>query len=139
MWGRGLIGWRGRRRRRRPQPGRAHYLKYKEQARVRITERVHYIAVRHGFTYGRIAIRNSRRSWGSCSSAGNLNFHYRLLFLPPAVCDYVIIHELCHLRVFNHSSAFWTEVETIMPDYQQHRTALKQYENQTALRAMMVA
>lgn len=70
---------------------------------------------------------------------GNLNFHYRLLFLPPEVRDYVIVHELCHRRVFNHSQDFWAEVATIMPDYETQRTTLKRYENQSALRAMMVS
>lgn len=134
MWGRGTI--RGRRRR-RPQPHRGHYLKHKELARTVIVERTEYFAQRYGFCYGRIAIRNSRRSWGSCSSAGNLNFHYRLLFVPPELRDYVIVHELCHLRVFNHSSSFWTEVEAILPNYKQLRTALKLHENQTTIRAMI--
>lgn len=128
-----------RQRRRRPQLYRPHYLKHKEQAKQVITERVVHFASTYNFSYGKIAIRNSRRSWGSCSNAGNLNFHYRLLFLPPEIRDYVIVHELCHLRVFNHSQAFWSEVEQIMPNFQQYRKILKQYEKQTAFRAMMLS
>lgn len=79
--------FRRRRLRRRPQPHRAHYLKHKEQARQVIKSRTEHYALSYSFSYNRIAIRNSRRSWGSCSSAGNLNFHYRLLFLPAAVRD----------------------------------------------------
>jgi len=127
-----------KKRRRRPQPHEYHYKKHKEKARVVIIGRVEYFALRYGFVYGRIAIRNSRRSWGSCSSAGNLNFHYRLLFLPPEIRDYVIVHELCHLRVFNHSASFWFEVATILPDYREYRYILKQYESQTALQAMTI-
>jgi len=126
-------------RQRRPQPYRKHYIAHKEVARALIKERVDYFATTYGFSYGRIAIRNSRRSWGSCSSAGNLNFHYRLMFLPAEVRDYVIVHELCHLRVFNHSHTFWSEVEQILPDYQLRRRTLKQYEKQTSLRAMMLS
>ncbi len=127
-----------KRRRRRPQPHVHHYKEHKEKARIVITERVEYFALHYGFTYGRIAIRNSRRSWGSCSSAGNLNFHYRLLFLPTEVRDYVIVHELCHLRVFNHSAAFWSEVSAILPNYKECRCILKKHESQTVLRAMIL-
>jgi predicted metal-dependent hydrolase len=116
------------RRKRRLQPNALHYKKHKELARSVIVPRVVYFATMYNISYGRIAIRNSRRSWGSCSSKGNLNFHYRLLFVPETLRDYVIVHELCHRRFFNHSKEFWSEVEMILPDYIERRSALKEYE-----------
>jgi predicted metal-dependent hydrolase len=119
-----------RRRRKRVQkraPAVA-YLAHKEAARALITERTRYHAQLHTFTFGRIAIRDTRRSWGSCSSKGNLNFSYKLLFLPPCLREYIIVHELCHLRVLNHSADFWREVESLMPDAKARAVSLRQFE-----------
>jgi predicted metal-dependent hydrolase len=63
--------------------------------------------------------------WGSCSADGTLNFHWRVMQLPPPVIDYVVVHELCHLKVGDHSSAFWGEVRHALPDYQRHRAWLR--------------
>lgn len=101
-----------------------HYLKHKEIARAFVHARVEEFAQVHGFSYGRIAIRNTRRSWGSCSELGNLNFSYKIIFLPEVLADYVIVHELCHLREFNHSPNYWAHVERILPDYKERRRAL---------------
>jgi predicted metal-dependent hydrolase len=73
----------------------------------------------------RVAIRNSRSRWGSCSSKGNLNFNYRLLFLPPSLQEYVVAHELCHLIHFNHSSEFWGQVERAVPEWKRLRRELR--------------
>lgn len=70
-----------------------------------------------GVTYGRITIRNQRSRWGSCSSKGNLNFNCLLMLCPEPVIDYVVIHELCHRKEMNHSPAFYSLVESVMPDY----------------------
>lgn len=117
-----------RRRVRRPRPVARTYLLHKEAARALITERVAYFATAHGFSYTRIAIKNTRRSWGSCSDKGNLNFNYKLLFLPPCLRDYVILHELCHLRVLNHSAAFWAEMVRHMPDALERAATLRRLE-----------
>lgn len=116
------------RRRIRKRVPAATYVAHKEAARTLITERTHHHAKLHAFTFGRIAIRDTRRSWGSCSSKKNLNFNYKLLFLPPCLREYIIVHELCHLRVLNHSADFWREVETLMPDARVRAVALRQFE-----------
>lgn len=91
---------------------------HREEARRVITERVQYFASTYNFTYKRIAIKNTKRTWGSCSALGNLNFNYRLLFLPDELRDYIVVHELCHLRQLNHGPAFWAEVEAILLNYE---------------------
>ena len=78
-----------------------------------------------GVTYGRITIRCQRSRWGSCSSKGNLNYNCLLILAPPQVLDYVVVHELCHRLYMNHSSAFWQEVERILPEYRNCERWLK--------------
>jgi predicted metal-dependent hydrolase len=93
------------------------YTEHKETARQLIHSRLEHWAPLCGVSYKKVAIRNQRRSWGSCSSLGNLNFSYKLLFLPACMRDYIIVHELCHLKELNHSQKFWSEVESVMPEY----------------------
>lgn len=88
-----------------------------DQALKVIPERAAYYAKRVGVNYGRITIRNQKTRWGSCSSKGNLNFNCLLMLAPQEVLDYVVVHELCHRKEMNHSKAFWTEVEKVLPDY----------------------
>ena len=96
------------------------------QAMKLIPQKVHYYAQIIGFTYGRITIRNKRTRWGSCSSKGNLNFNCLLMLMPDKVLDYVVVHELCHLRQMNHSKKFWKEVERYMPDYPNYKKWLNE-------------
>ncbi|MGN1148530.1 MAG: M48 family metallopeptidase [Lachnospiraceae bacterium] len=80
-----------------------------------------------GGHYTKITIRNQKTRWGSCSQTGTLSFNYRLMMAPPAVIDYVIVHELCHLTHMNHSKAFWNKVANVMPDYKIRKQWLKEH------------
>ena len=100
---------------------------YEKQAKTVIPKRVRFYAEQMGETFGNITIKNQKKRWGSCSSARNLNFNRRLIMAPQEVMDYVIVHELCHLRQMNHSNAFWQEVEMVLPDYKMHKKWLETY------------
>jgi predicted metal-dependent hydrolase len=78
-----------------------------------------------------LSIRSQRTRWGSCSTRGTLSFNWRLIMAPPEVLDYVVVHELAHMKERNHSKAFWAVVSRYCPDYTKHRTWLKQ--NQAAM------
>lgn len=105
------------------------YLKYKEESRKLIGERADYFNKLYGFYYNKIYIRNQRTRWGSCSSRKNLNFNYKLIFLPQKHQDYIIVHELCHLRELNHSYRFWELVQKFIPDYLEIRKELRHHES----------
>lgn len=109
-----------RKRHKKPtKKSQEHYGLNKELARRVIAERVEYYAQMHNFVYNRVSIKNTTTRWGSCSSLRNLNFNYKLAFLDQQLLDYVVVHELCHLRYMNHSKQFWAEVEKILPEYKQ--------------------
>ena len=97
-----------------------------DQAVEYIPKRVKYYAENENFVYNKITIKNLVSRWGSCSTKGNLNFNCLLMLTPDYVIDYIVVHELCHLREMNHSEKFWAEVEKIMPDYQRAELWLKQ-------------
>ncbi len=106
------------------------YEAHKENVRSVIHDRVnHFIGhygPRHGIAVGRIAVRNQKSRWGSCSKKGTLNFNYKLTFLPPELRDYVIVHEICHIKEFNHGRGFWDLVKETVPDYKEVRKKLKE-------------
>ncbi len=79
------------------------------------------------YDVGTIYIRNQKTRWGSCSGKKNLNFNYKIVFLPEELQDYIIVHELCHLKEMNHSSRFWTNVGLQIPDFKERRTKIKFY------------
>ena len=101
-----------------------------ENISQKIVDRVRFYQKKMGVTVGRVAIRNQKTRWGSCSSAGNLNFNWRLVLMPPEILDYVVVHELAHRKEMNHSSKFWTIVEQEMPDYQERKQRLKELGGQ---------
>lgn len=78
----------------------------------------------------KLRVTDTRSRWGSCSETGTISLSWRLIFAPVAVMDYVILHELCHLRHLNHSDAYWREVEKFDKNYQQHRAWLRKHGNE---------
>jgi len=98
---------------------------YRKQARKVLTGRVEFFAREHGFKIGKIRISSARTRWGSCSTKNTLSFTWRLVMAPLDVVDYVVVHELCHLKEMNHSKTFWAQVEAILPDYKRRRKWLK--------------
>ena len=112
-----------------PRAQEAFTLWYKQQARLFLAERVSAIAGKHAFRYQKIRISSARTRWGSCSSSGAISFTYRLVMAPPDVVDYVVMHELVHTRVRNHSKTFWNKVAELMPDYKPRLAWLKKNVN----------
>lgn len=103
------------------------YDEYKLMALELAKNRLAYFNRAYGFTYRNITIKRQKTRWGSCSSQGNLNFHYRLALLPPELADYLVVHELCHLGQMNHSDKFWALVAKTVPDHKLKRKQLKTY------------
>ncbi len=101
------------------------YLTHKERARKHILGRLHFYQGRYLLFPKSISIRNQKTRFGSCSPLRQLSFNYQLLFLPSELCDYVVVHELCHLKEMNHSPRFWTLVSQTFPDYRRLRRELQ--------------
>lgn len=116
----------------RQRPQARHFLSTQEKETLRtlapeiFRARAEFFAPQVGVTYTKISVRDQKTRWGSCSSAGSLNFNFRLLLAPPEVLDYVVVHELCHRKEMNHSPAFWAQVARVLPDYQERKTWLKE-------------
>ena len=101
------------------------YLRNKSKAIMFIKDRIEELNKNYGFDFNRINIKNQKTRWGSCSKKRNLNFNYKIIFLSKKVADYIIIHEMCHLKEFNHSQKFWDLVSKVFPDYKEIRAELK--------------
>lgn len=97
----------------------------KAGAKPIIEEKVRLFADKMGVEYGKITIRCQKTRYGSCTAKGNLNFNCLIMLMPEEIIDYVIVHELCHIKQMNHSRRFWNEVESILPDYKERRKWLK--------------
>lgn len=80
-------------------------------AKKRLKSRLSYLAAKYGFSYNRVSVRNQKTRWGSCSRAGNISLNMKLVVLPSELADYVILHELVHTRIHNHSRKFWDELD----------------------------
>lgn len=109
----------------KPGGSRLEFAKYQKRAKQLAVRKVREINHFYNFAYNRITIRFVSTRWGSCSSKKNLNFNYRLIFLPENLVDYLVAHELCHLQEMNHSAKFWKLVEKSIPDYKERRRQLK--------------
>lgn len=104
---------------------REDYLKYKEEAYILAENRINHFNKIYKFKYNKVNVKNQKTRWGSCSKKGNLNFNYKIALLPASVSDYIIVHELCHLKEFNHSKRFWKLIEKAIPDYRDIKNELK--------------
>lgn len=110
-----------------PDPARRLRAFFRTEARNTILPLVEHYTTRINRPFNRVTLRDTRSRWGSCSGEGNLMFSWRLVMAPPKVMEYVVAHEVAHLVEMNHSTAFWAQVETLMPEYQDHRHWLRQH------------
>lgn len=101
------------------------YKQLKHQASVFVKEKITELNKFYNFSFNRVCIKNHKSRWGSCSKKRNLNFNYKIIHLPVELAEYVVIHELCHLKELNHSARFWSLVAKAVPDYKTRRKNLK--------------
>ena len=99
---------------------------FKKKARALFEERLAHFAPRLGVQHTRLSLSSARTRWGSARSDGHIRLNWRLIHLPLAQIDYVVVHELAHLRVMDHSPRFWDTVGTVMPDYRERRRQLRE-------------
>jgi predicted metal-dependent hydrolase len=99
----------------------------RELATRELPMRIQMLAAEHGITVSRVTIRDQHTRWGSCSPRGRISLNWRLVQMPDSVCDYVLVHELIHLRVANHSRRFWREVAAAYPEYELARAWLRRH------------
>lgn len=100
----------------------------REEAREKLGKRLSELAQEHNFQYNRVSIRNQKTRWGSCSSKDNISLNMKLLHLPDHLIDYILLHELVHTRVKNHSKTFWDELETVVPNARTIDKQLRDYQ-----------
>ena len=91
----------------------------RELARRRLIPRLQQLAAQHGLSVRKATVRSQRSRWGSCARSGAIALNFRLIQMSPAVCDYVLVHELMHLKQQNHGPRFWALVERACPDYRE--------------------
>lgn len=101
-------------------------LELKRLARLYFPVRLELLAKQHDLAFGKVQIRGQRTRWGSCSSRGTISLNYKLLFLSPALVDYVLRHELAHTRHLDHSPAFWRQLVSMQSDALQMDEQLSQ-------------
>lgn len=100
---------------------------YQDQAKILLISRTQTMAHSFSLNYKSIKLSNAKTRWGSCSANGRINLSWRLIMAPPHVMEYVIAHELAHLKELNHSKKFWNIVEELYPNYKEARKWLRQY------------
>jgi len=98
---------------------------YKQMAKVKISERVTYYESFFLEKPGSVIVKEQKKRWGSCSQDGTLRFNWRIIMAPEYIVDYIVVHEMCHLRYMNHASEFWNLVELILPDFKIRKDWLK--------------
>ncbi len=100
---------------------------YKKQAKIILTERLEYICSKIKLVPASMRISDSKGRWGACNSKGSISFNFRIIMLEPAIIDYVIVHELCHLVEMNHSKKFWALVNTFLPSANACKARIKEF------------
>jgi len=110
-------------------PGAAVERWYRAQAERLIGRKAEEVSASLGLPYARLTIRGQRTRWGSCSQKGTLSFNWKLMMAPEPIIDYVVVHEICHLREMNHSRNFWKLVAENCPQWREHRKWLKEQES----------
>ena len=117
-----------RRRKPRKAPVNARVEQLRAQAKQELPPRLAELAAQHGFKYNKVFIKNNVSNWGSCSSLGNINLNLRLVELPSELKDYVMLHELCHLKYLNHSPEFHALLESVCPGHRALARRMKEYK-----------
>lgn len=113
------------RRPKRKAPVNAEIERLRAQAKEELPPRLAQLAAIHGFRYNKVFIKNNVSNWGSCSSLGNINLNLRLVTLPPELRDYVMLHELCHLKYLNHGKDFHALLESVCPGHREFSRRLQ--------------
>jgi predicted metal-dependent hydrolase len=106
---------------------------FREEAARRLPARLRDLSSTLGVRPRRIKIRVQKSRWGSCSMDGEINLNWRLVLLPSALADYILVHELCHLRHLDHSPSFWRLVASLVPDYKRRRASIAALQPSLAL------
>jgi hypothetical protein len=98
---------------------------YRQHARAKLAERVGRYADKVGVTPRSVEVKNQQKRWGSCTKTGDLLFNWRIIMAPMSIVDYVVVHELCHLKEENHTERFWRMLKTVIPDYEERKEWLR--------------
>ncbi|MFA6393675.1 MAG: M48 family metallopeptidase [Patescibacteria group bacterium] len=101
------------------------FLKKKDRALELVRDRIRHFNDFYNFKFSRAAVKIQKKRWGSCSRQGSLNFNYKIGELSDRLADYLVVHELCHLKEMNHSARFWDLVKKTIPDYRELRRELR--------------
>lgn len=110
-----------------PKSSKRGLVENKSEAITFVNKKLLFWNYYYNFSWKNVSVKNTSTRWGSCSKRGNLNFNYRIIFLPEILADYLIVHELCHLKEMNHSAKFWKLVEQTIPNYKNLCKELKTF------------
>ena len=121
---------RRRRRKKKAPPAEraAEVERLRAEAKAALPPRLAELAARYGFTYNKVRIKHNSSNWGSCSELGNINLNLNLMRLPEHLRDYVMLHELCHLRYLNHGPEFHALLESVCPGHRALNRELRSYK-----------
>ena len=98
---------------------------YASKGLIKIQQRVSHFAEKLGLVVGQVQVKDLGFRWASCSAKGDLQFHWKCMMAPLTVIDYIVVHELCHLRYRDHSQAFWNEIDKVMPLFRERKEWLR--------------